>query len=1124
MPGLVQRGRKRPSRAISEDLDESSDASSTPSTNGKRARHGRDAPSSSAQTNGDPNGSSEQTEGDFKAGSLVRVKLVNFVTYTAAEFHLGPSLNMVIGPNGTGKSTLVCAICLGLGWGSEHLGRAKEVGQFVKHGAAEATIEIELATGPGNGPNRIVRRVIRKRDNKSVFFLDGPLVSKKDVQDMARQYSIQIDNLCQFLPQDRVVEFARMSDVDRLRETQRAAAPPQMVAWHDELKELRTKERALETKQNNERNHLDMLEKAQTATKDDVDRYHQREGLLRKSKCLKSVKPIIETKILKTEITAVKAEIRDARLELDRINIDIEPARRAQAEVETYQNDIEQIVNLRKNRVDMIKTQAEKLATKVDTGKAKAAETDNQIKAELSSKKKRADDMVRLNRDITRLEAQRQDQPAQFDAESYEQRKSDLRDQISTNMGLISDKRSSMKELATRAGVVKARHTQLKANQDRLNTQSGKQASLLMRISRETAAAWEWIQRNKASLQLKGEVFGPPILECSVSEPKYAKAFESQLKKGDLIAITCTTNEDSKMLGKRLLSNKANGGQGLSEVYLRTSLKPLSSYQPPMARAGLAQYGFEGYILDYVKGPDEVLAMLCEGCKLHQIAYAATPLSDDVHKFVEERSPIRSWVSGSDTYRVISRYNQSSTSVVPLRPAQSFVDQPGNTDELRAIIEEQKELVREGEELRENHKILKDEVSKLEGENEGLKQQKDAVQAEQDGLKKAFAEWEALPDKIASKQADLHSKTQENAETTARIKAIKTDARATLLHVANLTLEYAKVVTQMRAFHESLVEAEIRLIEVKSELRGLIKENSAILDRQKAQEHKINERTNHERVLRAKYRELQEATQSDIYSLSEEERQIVMEYKELPTLEALELEVQSVNARLEMMAEGNPGAIRAYQKRAGDIEKTRENLEQYAASLEEIKENITEIRQQWEPQLDVLIQRISGAFAHNFEQIGCAGEVQVNKDEDDFDNWSVQISVRFRENEPLSVLNSHRQSGGERAVSTIFYLMALQDLAQSPFRVVDEINQGMDPRNERMVHERMVDIACQENTSQYFLVTPKLLPGLKYHEKMKVHVINSGEHIPVAQGVQGEWNLSSMAEIALRVRRSVAVA
>ena len=55
----------------------------------------------------------------YQPGSIVRVKLVNFVTYTAVEFFPGPRLNMVIGPNGTGKSTLVCAICLGLGWGPQ---------------------------------------------------------------------------------------------------------------------------------------------------------------------------------------------------------------------------------------------------------------------------------------------------------------------------------------------------------------------------------------------------------------------------------------------------------------------------------------------------------------------------------------------------------------------------------------------------------------------------------------------------------------------------------------------------------------------------------------------------------------------------------------------------------------------------------------------------------------------------------------------------------------------------------------------------------------------------------------------------------------------------------------------
>jgi chromosome segregation ATPase len=122
-----------------------------------------------------------------------------------------------------------------------------------------------------------------------------------------------------------------------------------------------------------------------------------------------------------------------------------------------------------------------------------------------------------------------------------------------------------------------------------------------------------------------------------------------------------------------------------------------------------------------------------------------------------------------------------------------------------------------------------------------------------------------------------------------------------------------------------------------------------------------------------------------------------------------------------------------------------------------------------------------------------------------------------RENETLQRLDQHRQSGGERAVSTIFYLMSLQSMAQAPFRVVDEINQGMDPRNERMVHERMVEIACREHTSQYFLITPKLLSGLRYDERMKVHTIVSGEHVD-RQGTE-KMNLSRFAKIQRKVMR-----
>jgi chromosome segregation ATPase len=140
--------------------------------------------------------------------------------------------------------------------------------------------------------------------------------------------------------------------------------------------------------------------------------------------------------------------------------------------------------------------------------------------------------------------------------------------------------------------------------------------------------------------------------------------------------------------------------------------------------------------------------------------------------------------------------------------------------------------------------------------------------------------------------------------------------------------------------------------------------------------------------------------------------------------------------------------------------------------IEEISKNITQYRQIWEPRLESMVNRVSTAFGEAFRSIGCAGEVLLAKSDgdvptDDFEKWAIQIKVKFRETEKLQLLTGQRQSGGERSVSTIFYLMALQDLAKAPFRVVDEINQGMDPRNERLVHGRMVAAACRPDTSQY---------------------------------------------------------
>ena len=139
MPSLVVS--KRRGRSEDSEDEDGTPRENTPQSTGpndiKRARRSLpngDHVSVSQRASPSPSSSQQHRQGNanvkrirpreaqdprFKPGSIVRVKLQNFVTYTSAEFFPGPNLNMVIGPNGTGKSTLVCAICLGLGWGPQ---------------------------------------------------------------------------------------------------------------------------------------------------------------------------------------------------------------------------------------------------------------------------------------------------------------------------------------------------------------------------------------------------------------------------------------------------------------------------------------------------------------------------------------------------------------------------------------------------------------------------------------------------------------------------------------------------------------------------------------------------------------------------------------------------------------------------------------------------------------------------------------------------------------------------------------------------------------------------------------------------------------------------------------------
>ncbi len=145
---------------------------------------------------------------------------------------------------------MLCAICLGLGGEPKALGRADDARLFIMHEKEKAVVEIELQPFP-NQKTHVIRRVIDgakgsekgKGRGASTFFVNDEKTSANDVRTLvSEKYSIAIDNLCTFLPQDRVGSFSAFSSQDLLVETEKSLAHDQrLFRTHQELIQLEAK-------------------------------------------------------------------------------------------------------------------------------------------------------------------------------------------------------------------------------------------------------------------------------------------------------------------------------------------------------------------------------------------------------------------------------------------------------------------------------------------------------------------------------------------------------------------------------------------------------------------------------------------------------------------------------------------------------------------------------------------------------------------------------------------------------------------------------------------------------------------------------------------------------------------
>ncbi|CAA0815217.1 Structural maintenance of chromosomes protein 5, partial [Striga hermonthica] len=252
---------------------------------------------------------------DYMPGNITVIELCNFMTFIKLICKPASRLNLVVGPNGSGKSSIVCAIALGLGGEPQLLGRAISIGAYVKRGEEYVYIKICLR---GETKEELIT-ITRKIDthNKSEWLYNGKVVAKKEINEVIQRFNIQVNNLSQFLPQDRVCEFAKLTPVQLLEETEKAVGDPQLAVQHRTLisksQELKKFERAIA---NNE-GSLDQLKAQNAELEKDVERVRQREDLLAKADSMKKKLPWLKYDIKKAEYMGAKNQEIGAKGKLD---------------------------------------------------------------------------------------------------------------------------------------------------------------------------------------------------------------------------------------------------------------------------------------------------------------------------------------------------------------------------------------------------------------------------------------------------------------------------------------------------------------------------------------------------------------------------------------------------------------------------------------------------------------------------------------------------------------------------------------------------------------------------------------------------------------------------------------
>ncbi|KAJ1526232.1 hypothetical protein ONE63_009389 [Megalurothrips usitatus] len=1041
-------------------------------------------------TNGDDDddhGDSEQGEEiNRRLGSILKVTMKDFITYDSVECHPGESLNVVIGPNGTGKSTILSAIVLGLGGKPAHLGKPNAPLQdFIKNHRQEATITIELL---GHKRNTIVKRTILK-DGKSIWNLNGRQVNMREIEAETKRLNIQIDNLCQVLAQDRVQDFAKLNKQELLEATQKAVGKEGMSEVHTKLKDLQRLQKQLETQIQAAKKQREIEQGHVERLRGDVEKVEKRRGIEQEADACRLKLSILTYKSKKDETDRYKKLKQEADVKKSAIKAQIEPFERQIKEVEGQYNTIKNKHNGMGRRIQNQETKVSELRDVLANLREEILEIEINLEKQLkaSENQQHQEDQWRqciskLRNDIAALDSMSAEE-VHTEGRRYQTEMNNFANEVNRKESQVVQIRDSIMELTASLSNI---------NRDiaKLENQKELRMRALQECNQNAFRAAKWVDENRH--RFEKPVYLPMIVELDIV-PQFAKYAETAIGYNDLIAIVCESKNDMQIVIDEV---RTKMNVSVNVLQAEEGNAPPSQSLDQLKRE-FPQ--FQGFLIDFVKGPATLLNFLCRRKGFH-----TTPVATD--EVEAPRLPL--YFSGDYKKGFIrSKYSSNLTYFSdPLQQARFFKSMGSDVDkeQLQARAEGIERKIR----LKEQEKnVMKQEI-------EVMRQKRAEAREKLHKLQQRQTTKNTMTFQLSKKEKELQQMERNRLDPDRVKEQYAASARAAVLKLAEAQEPFCMALKQLDSL---VVESSVLEFDVQT-AKALVSSTKQLCKKEK--EAYENADREAEVILNA-YNEVRTEAQNMARAIQNKyNKNVTVLWKDnedlfstLPnTLEELESHIEDKTAHAQLLGGGNDAHIlqqfQAHVSQFEGLQRTITEKESQAANLVvdmETREN------QWKTELNDLVQTISSNFGRYFREMKCAGEVRLytGNNEHDYDNYGLQVMVKFRDNEDLQELNAHTQSGGERAVSTAIYMLSLQELTPAPFRLVDEINQGMDAINERRVYELLLRSTSRPGTPQYFLLTPKLLKDMEYNRGTTVLCVMNSACAPSHK----TWNIKKFVEL-----------